>query len=105
MSKPNQNDPLGLAAKTPGPTGQTGTPGPVGVAGIDIVPVESKPTEPKPKAFIVLIRHVTKGTLHVLSRGDGGVIVEFEDMEQAVNTASTVPACQRNPHFIAAIYE
>lgn len=116
MSKPS-NDPLGLAAQSSsnvlGPVGPVGSPGVLGVPGIlhaagldgpQHPPAAAAPEELKVKSFIILIRHATKGTLHVVANKEGA-IVEFEDMEQALNATPGVKACQNNPHFIAPVYE
>ena len=101
------------SAHSLGPTGPQGAPqaqainsGEFTIKGIDAPqpPPAAPVPDAKPKAFVIFIRHATKGTLHVVSRKDGAV-GEFEDMEQAVNTAITIPSCQNNPHFIAPVYE
>lgn len=120
MNKPDST--LGLTAKPSpnttvidlGPKGPVGPPGVMGepgllVAGLDgpqHPPAAAVPTtEPKVKSFIILIRHITKGTLHVVTKGASGVVVEFEEMEHALNAAIGIPGCQQNPHFIQPIYE
>lgn len=99
------------AAHSLGPTGPQGHPGPIGdpgfrVKGLDEPAAPAIPAAPDkpPKAFIILIRHITKGTLHVVARGDGAV-AEFEEMEHALNQSVNIPACQKNPSFVIPIYE
>jgi len=89
----------------PGPAGTPGDPG-FNIKGIDgpQPPPAAPVPEVKPKAFIILIRHIQKGTLHTVSKKDGA-LAEFEEMEHAMNAAQGIPGCQQHPYFIQAIYE
>lgn len=94
-------------ASLPGPTGPQGPIGDVGfkVKGLDEpAPVPVAVPEKPPKAFIILIRHITKGTLHVVSKPTGE-LAEFDEMEHAINASAGIPACQKNPSFVIPIYE
>lgn len=60
-----------------------------------------------PPAFVILIRHRERGTIHtVMKPSEGpGVVAAFEDVEQAMNQANTMPACQNNPYMIVPFEE
>lgn len=55
--------------------------------------------------FIVIIKSAKGGTLHAVMnpKAGPGVLASFEDMEQAVNVTTHIPACKTNEFFIVPV--
>lgn len=105
-------------APTLGPTGPRSPEGPpVGEVlptnnGVQSLPVfstvgrESGPAlSSKVLGFIIIIKAAKGGTLHAVMnpKAGPGVLATFEDVEQAVNATTGIPACKINEFFIIPV--
>jgi len=55
--------------------------------------------------YIIIIKSAKAGTLHAVMnpKAGPGVLATFEDLEQAVNAATDIPACKSNEYFLIPV--
>lgn len=116
---PNVSSVAAASMSKLGPTGPSNPQGPTGIPsvlppnnGAESIPAfttvgrDSGPAlSSKVLGFIVIIKETKRGTLHAVMnpKAGPGVLAVFEDVEQAVNATTGIPACKTNEFFIIPV--
>lgn len=106
MPMPNVSSAAAASTSKPGPPVGEVLPTNNGVQSLPVFSTVGRDSGPalssKVPGFIVIIKAAKGGTLHAVMnpKVGPGVLAVFEDVEQAVNATTGIPACKTNEFFI-----